>query len=182
MSEQINNSTSTCRRRRRISSRSHLTTKPPNPSLASSSSSHRRVSLNRRLKPSKPIKVDLQRCHSEPILWTIGVVFDDDVEKSGSKFDGVLYRPYSCMDIFAPPTMSPSVTNSQRYNKDVKVVVNVTVEGSPGPVRTLVKLGASVEDTIKLVVDKYSKEGRSPQLGRDNVSFFDLHHSHFSLE
>ncbi|KAF5200692.1 Biotin--protein ligase 1 protein [Thalictrum thalictroides] len=70
----------------------------------------------------------------------------------------------------------------QRYNKDVKVVVNVTVEGSPGPVRTLVKLGASVEDTIKLVVDKYSKEGRSPQLGRDNVSFFDLHHSHFSLE
>ncbi|KAF5200231.1 Ppr containing protein [Thalictrum thalictroides] len=62
------------------------------------------------------------------------------------------------------------------------MILNVTVEGSPGPVGTLVKLRASVEDTIKLVVDKYSKEGRSPQLGRDNVSFLDLHHSHFSLE
>lgn len=70
----------------------------------------------------------------------------------------------------------------QSYNRDSKVVVNVTVEGSPGPVRTLVKLGASVEDTIKLVVDRYSEEGRSPRLVDENVPLFELHQSHFSLE
>lgn len=70
----------------------------------------------------------------------------------------------------------------QGYRKDAKVVVNVTVEGSPGPVRTLVKLGASVEDTIKLVVDKYSDEGRTPKLHRDAASSFELHHSYFSLK
>ncbi|KAE9446297.1 hypothetical protein C3L33_21803, partial [Rhododendron williamsianum] len=42
------------------------------------------------------------------------------------------------------------------YRKEAKVVVNVTVEGSPGPVRAMVKLGSSVEETIRIVVNKYS--------------------------
>lgn len=62
------------------------------------------------------------------------------------------------------------------------MVVNVTVEGSPGPVRAMVCLGASVEETIKLVVDKYGQEGRSPRLDPDAASTFELHHSYFSLE
>lgn len=70
----------------------------------------------------------------------------------------------------------------QGYKKDSKVVVNVTVEGSPGPVRTMVKLGSSVDETIKLVVDKYSEEGRTPKLYRDSASSFELHHSYFSLQ
>lgn len=62
------------------------------------------------------------------------------------------------------------------------MVVNVTVEGSPGPVRAMVSLGASVEDTIKLVVDKYGQEGRSPRLDRHALSTFELHNSYFSLQ
>ena len=70
----------------------------------------------------------------------------------------------------------------QGYKKDAKVVVNVTVEGSPGPVRTMVKLGSSVDDTIKLVVDKYSEEGRTPKLDKDAALTYELHHSYFSLQ
>ncbi|XP_031389897.1 uncharacterized protein At4g22758-like isoform X2 [Punica granatum] len=68
------------------------------------------------------------------------------------------------------------------HNKDAKVVVNVTVEGSPGPIRAMVKLGSTVDQTIKLVVDKYSKEGRSPKLDRGSATGFELHPSYFSLQ
>lgn len=62
------------------------------------------------------------------------------------------------------------------------MVVNVTVEGSSGPIRAMVKLGSSVDETIKLVVDKYNEEGRTPKLSRDETSSFELHHSYFSLQ
>lgn len=70
----------------------------------------------------------------------------------------------------------------QAYKKDAKVVLNVSVEGSPGPVRAMVKLGSTVEETIKLVVDKYSKEGRTPKLLKEEAPSFELHHSYFSLQ
>nr|GMD78579.1 uncharacterized protein At4g22758 [Ipomoea batatas] len=68
------------------------------------------------------------------------------------------------------------------YNKESKVVVNVTFEGCPGPVRTMVKLGTSVDETIRLAINKYSEEGRSPHLNTNGVSSFDLYHSYFSLQ
>lgn len=55
------------------------------------------------------------------------------------------------------------------------------VEGSPGPVRAMVSFGASVEEMIKLAVDKYSQEGRRPRPDRDAVSTFALHHSYFKI-
>ncbi|XP_068650090.1 uncharacterized protein At4g22758-like isoform X2 [Aristolochia californica] len=73
-------------------------------------------------------------------------------------------------------------TQDQKSGDDSKVVVSVIVEGSPGPVRTMVRLGASVEETIKIVVNKYRDEGRSPHLGRDAPHSFELHLSYFSLE
>ncbi|PHU28410.1 hypothetical protein BC332_00503 [Capsicum chinense] len=57
----------------------------------------------------------------------------------------------------------------KRYKKGAKVVIDVTVEGSPGPVRTMVELGSSVDETIRLVIDKYSEEGRTPRLDKNNV-------------
>lgn len=65
--------------------------------------------------------------------------------------------------------------------EEVKVVVNVTVEGSPGPVRAMVRLGASVEEAIGVVLDRYGREGRTPKLDSSAASSFQLHHSHFSL-
>lgn len=59
-------------------------------------------------------------------------------------------------------------------------MINVLVEGSPGPIRILVKLSCSVEETIKMVVDKYRKEGRTPKLDEDLA--FEVHQSHFSIQ
>lgn len=59
-------------------------------------------------------------------------------------------------------------------------MIDVAVEGSPGPVRTVVNKCCNVEETIKLVVDKYFEEGRTPKL--DRGSAFELHHSHFSIQ
>lgn len=56
------------------------------------------------------------------------------------------------------------------------------MEGSPGPIRALVKLGSSVDETIKLVMNKYNAEGRSPQLDQDAIASFELHNSNFSLQ
>lgn len=70
---------------------------------------------------------------------------------------------------------------NQVYKREAeKVVINVSVEGSPGPIRILVKLSCSVEETIKMVVDKYRKEGRTPKLDKDLA--FELHQSHFSIQ
>ncbi|KAL2543608.1 putative protein-like [Forsythia ovata] len=85
------------------------------------------------------------------------------------------------------PSPSPAPLNIRRsrpprYNKDSKVVVNVTVEGSPGPIRTMVKLGSSVEEMIKVVIRKYNSEGRTPNLDKDFASRCELHHSYFSLQ
>lgn len=62
------------------------------------------------------------------------------------------------------------------------MVVNVNVEGSPGPIRTMVRLGSTVDQTIKQVMDKYGEEGRTPKLERDCATDFELHHSYFSLQ
>lgn len=61
-------------------------------------------------------------------------------------------------------------------------MINVTVEGSPGPIRTMVKLGSNVEEITKLVVNKYNEEGRTPLMDKDAFSTYELHHSYFSLQ
>ncbi|RVX15508.1 Uncharacterized protein CK203_008967 [Vitis vinifera] len=157
-------------------------TRPPHPPP----SPHRRTLTHRRLKkPSKPVAV-LHRCSSEPILWTVSFFVDGD-DNRNLESDGVLFRPQTCTDVLATSSfcssfLSLSPQNQEGYKKDAKVVVNVTVEGSPGPIRTMVQLGSSVEDTIQLVIDEYRKEGRSPQLHKDAAAAFEMHHSHFCLQ
>ncbi|KAL5748580.1 hypothetical protein ACOSQ2_025877 [Xanthoceras sorbifolium] len=144
-------------------------------------------------KLSEPVKI-LKRSSSEPSLWSgcsnSGGDGDDLKRMSfGYEGDGALHRPHASTDVFAssPSLMSfpPQTTLEsvqEGYKKDAKVVVNVTVEGSPGPIRAMVKLGSSVDETIKLVVDKYSEQRRTPKLDQDSASYFELHHSYFSLQ
>ncbi|KAH1157296.1 hypothetical protein GLYMA_11G029300v4 [Glycine max] len=134
---------------------------------------------------SRPIKI-LKRCSSAPLLSSHDNA-DADVDGHYSRRSGggSFFRPKTFSDAFLSspsPFSSPRIHTKQRYEKEAKVVVNVTVEGSPGPVRTMVKLGSSVEDTIKRVVDKYTEEGRSPQIDPNMASSFQLHHSYFSLQ
>ncbi|THG00154.1 hypothetical protein TEA_003347 [Camellia sinensis var. sinensis] len=127
--------------------------------------------VRRRVFPSPDV-------HGHLLFYRVAVA-----SEISSKFGGTRY------DQFLSLASHPNTTQmlifgefrSAGYSKDAKVVVNVTVEGSPGPIRTLVKLGANVEDTIKLVINKYSEEGRRPHLDQDAVSTFELHHSYFSL-
>ncbi|PPS16610.1 hypothetical protein GOBAR_AA03967 [Gossypium barbadense] len=147
----------------------------------------------RSLRRSSKYDRILKRCASEPCLWSS--IGEDQPSRSsfvGSEAERApFFRPHTCTDVFASsPSLlgfcSPSSPKQgfefgrQGYNKDAKVVINVSVEGSPGPVRTMAKLGSSVEDTIKLVVDKYVEEGRTPKL--DCSSGLELHHSYFSLQ
>jgi hypothetical protein len=62
------------------------------------------------------------------------------------------------------------------------VVVSVTVEGSVGPVKAMVRLGASVGEAIAAVVERYAREGRSPRLDPAAADSFQLYHSYFTLE
>ncbi|MED6167654.1 hypothetical protein PIB30_004875 [Stylosanthes scabra] len=158
--------------------------KPPHPSPSPSPSSRRR-SKNRSRHDLKILK----RCSSAPLLLSRGRD-DDFFENALIKSEGRLFRPQTFSEAFiSSPSLFASSPNlvpnklQQRYEKEAKVVVNVTVEGSPGPVRTMVKLGSSVEDTIKRVIDIYREEGRSPSLDLDAPSStFQLHQSHFSLQ
>ncbi|KFK28851.1 hypothetical protein AALP_AA7G056700 [Arabis alpina] len=87
--------------------------------------------------------------------------------------------PSLLSDFSSPSSLSP--TNQEGNKKESpKVVISVAVEGSPGPVRAMVKLSSNVEETIKIVVEKYCKEGRTPKL--DQESGFELHQSHFSIQ
>ncbi|XP_060179992.1 uncharacterized protein At4g22758-like [Lycium barbarum] len=129
----------------------------------------------------------IERCKSEPCLWrNNGVVGENenDGRRDVTTSLEVLYQPQTCSDIFFFPDYlnAPSPQSTQGYNKDAKVVVNVTVEGTPGPIRTMVKLGSSVEETIRLVINKYREEGRRPHLDETDSSSFKLYTSHFSLE
>lgn len=132
-------------------------------------------------------KTTLERCKSEPCVLKIGFVdFDEDDRRDVTPSLEILFRPQTCSDIFVSPDYlisgSPQSFQKEGYKKDAKVVVNVTVEGSPGAVRTMVKLGSSVDETIRLVIDKYSEEGRTPRLDKNADSSFQLYQSYFSLQ
>ncbi|XP_021753988.1 uncharacterized protein LOC110719375 [Chenopodium quinoa] len=153
-------------------------------SSPSSSSSPKKPKQSR--QSPKPTKV-MSKCYSEPLIFK-GVGDGDSVVDDSRSFDsgesGWLTRFHTLDDVLSGTSDaidSPLYRINAAYEKDAKVLITVTVEGSPGPIRTLIKLGTSVEDTIKLVVQKYGEEGRAPRLDKDSVSF-DLHVSYFSLQ
>ncbi|KAI3410228.1 uncharacterized protein J3R85_018923 [Psidium guajava] len=154
----------------------------------------RRSSVNKQPKPAAESL--LKRSSSEPSLRILGSV-EDGVGKSiigRSNHGGSLSRGETGTDVYAAAAWAASSSSSsllgmtspppnyEGLKGDAKVVVNVTVEGSPGPIRAMVRLGSSVEDTVRLVMDRYGREGRAPKLlPHDAPASFELHPSHFSL-
>lgn len=63
-----------------------------------------------------------------------------------------------------------------------KVLVNVTVLRSPGPVQVMASMEWSVADLVAAAMQLYVKEGRQPPPPTTAPSAFSLHYSQFSLE
>ncbi|RWW77491.1 hypothetical protein BHE74_00014352, partial [Ensete ventricosum] len=63
-----------------------------------------------------------------------------------------------------------------------KVLVNVTVQRSLGPVQVMASTDWSVGDLVATALRLYVKEGRRPPLPTAEPSTFGLHYSQFSLE
>ncbi|KAI3813010.1 hypothetical protein L1987_17723 [Smallanthus sonchifolius] len=162
--------------------------KPPHPS-PSTRRLHRKVVVRR---SSNKLSKFIKRCHSEPTLLTAGISIASAGAGDGDEHQymtppgdsHLLFRNRISTDVFSssPELLPNSPEKNESYNKDAKVVIKVTVEGSVGPIRTLVKLGSSVNETIKLVMNKYNAERRSPRLDQDDMTSFELHHSYYSLQ
>lgn len=105
-----------------------------------------------------------------------GRVAEDMVEKK-------LTRPRTVPELLAPSrnhvVLNEKVMVSQKLTK---LLLNVTVHRSLGPVHVLISPDSSVADLISAVLKQYVKEGRRPVFSSFDPSGFDLHYSQFSLE
>ncbi|KFK31957.1 hypothetical protein AALP_AA6G181800 [Arabis alpina] len=153
---------------------------------------------SRRFKTRSKSNKIINRSFSEPNLHR-SIASDDDDRRTPtidlpaaeepeqivylSKIRQEVFASAPSLSGFSSPSSSSSSSpiNHQVYKREAaKVMISVSVEGSPGPVRTLVKQSCNVEETIKMVVEKYGKERRTPKLDKDLV--FELHQSHFSIQ
>ncbi|MCL7034702.1 hypothetical protein MKW94_024154 [Papaver nudicaule] len=104
---------------------------------------------------------------------------------------GTLRRPKTDPDLLAGMRNKPnggifsspqSETSQNNIPKLTKLLLNVTVQRSLGPIHVVMSPDSTVGDLIAMVVKQYSKEGRRPSLSTTNPSDFNLHYSQFSLE
>ncbi|XP_050281501.1 uncharacterized protein At4g22758 [Quercus robur] len=63
-----------------------------------------------------------------------------------------------------------------------KLLLNVTIQGSLGPVQVVMSPELTVGDLVAAAVKIYAKECRRPILPTTDPAMFDLHYSQFSLE
>lgn len=75
-------------------------------------------------------------------------------------------------------TSPPTSTNK----KLTKLLLNVNIQRSFGPVHVIISIENTVGDLIKAAIDVYLKEKRRPFLTVTDSRCFDLHYSPFSLE
>ncbi|KAJ9554733.1 hypothetical protein OSB04_009347 [Centaurea solstitialis] len=73
-------------------------------------------------------------------------------------------------------------TEAMPRPKLTKLLLNVTVQRSLGPVQVLISPESTVGDLIAAALRQYAKEGRRPILPSIDPSGFHLHYSQFSLE
>ncbi|XP_008791287.2 uncharacterized protein At4g22758-like [Phoenix dactylifera] len=63
-----------------------------------------------------------------------------------------------------------------------KLLLNVTIERSLGPMHVVMPPENTVADLVRASVEAYVKEGRRPLLSHTDPKIFDLHYSPYSLE
>ncbi|XP_071708254.1 uncharacterized protein [Rutidosis leptorrhynchoides] len=92
---------------------------------------------------------------------------------------GTLRRPRTVPDLVSGIVTSPTETLRPKLTK---LLINVTVQRSLGPVQVLISPESTVGDLISDALQQYLKEGRRPILLSFDPSCFGLHYSQFSLE
>ncbi|KAG9459115.1 hypothetical protein H6P81_003623 [Aristolochia fimbriata] len=93
-------------------------------------------------------------------------------------------RTASGLGLFPSPSSSlaSSAASGSLVPRLTKVLVNVTVKGSLGPVHVVMPLESTVGELIAAAVRQYAKEGRRPLIPTADPDAFSLHYSTFSLE
>ncbi|MCD7470316.1 hypothetical protein HAX54_010050 [Datura stramonium] len=104
-------------------------------------------------------------------------------QSSESSTSELLRRPRTVPDLLSAgrPSAGTSPEVKDRL-KLTKLLLNVTIQRSLGPVQVLISLESTVQDLIAAALRQYSKEGRRPVLTSANPADYDLHYSQFSLE
>ncbi|KAI3822795.1 hypothetical protein L1987_10393 [Smallanthus sonchifolius] len=93
---------------------------------------------------------------------------------------GKLTRPRTVPELISGRSVVK--TETMIHPKLTKLLLNVTVQRSLGPVHVLMSPESTVGDLIAAALRQYSKEGRRPMFPSLDPSGFDLHYSQFSLE
>lgn len=78
--------------------------------------------------------------------------------------------------------INPKGMDDNNKKKLTKLLLNVTIERSLGPVQVITSSEKSVEELIKSALEIYVKEKRRPLLIETNPNSFELHYSQFCLE
>ncbi|KAI7746647.1 hypothetical protein M8C21_014209 [Ambrosia artemisiifolia] len=95
---------------------------------------------------------------------------------------GKLIRPRTVPELISGRSGVTNETALMTRPKLTKLLLNVTVQRSLGPVHVLISPESTVGDLIGSALRQYSKEGRRPLFPSVDPSGFDLHYSQFSLE
>ncbi|KAK4482682.1 hypothetical protein RD792_009848 [Penstemon davidsonii] len=99
----------------------------------------------------------------------------------------MLPRPRTVPDLLAGRRSSgiaaeEAVAQGRTPPKLTKLLINVTIQRSPGAVQVLISPEATVKELIVAALRQYAKEARRPVLPLSSNRSFDLHYSQFSLE
>ncbi|KAJ7944817.1 Pentatricopeptide (PPR) repeat-containing protein-like [Quillaja saponaria] len=86
--------------------------------------------------------------------------------------------------ISGPGRLTPSSPTMQKSDslRLTKLLLNVTIERSVGPVQVVMSPENSVYDLVKAVLEIYVRERRRPLFKETDPTRFGLHYSQFSLE
>lgn len=84
--------------------------------------------------------------------------------------------------ITVPRRLKSAPATSGSLGRPTKLLLNVTIERSLGPVQVVMLPENTIRDLIKEVLEIYDREKRRPLLPKIDPHCFELHYSQFSLE
>ena len=91
-------------------------------------------------------------------------------------------RPGGILSV-PPGKLAPPLTETGGGTRRLtKLLLNVTIERSLGPVQVVISSENTVSDLVKAAIEIYVAEKRRPFLPETDPHRFDLHYSQFSLE